>query len=76
MSAPPMKWKKGQQAELAARCKISRQYLNDVIRGRRRASAPAARNIERESSKMEGIYLSRLDVIYPEESTNPLITAL
>lgn len=70
-------WEPGEQAELARRCGISRQWINDLIHGRANAHASPdlARTIEKEATKM-GLALSRTDVLYPEESTNPLIKAI
>lgn len=67
------KWKRGQKAELARRCGISPTHLGDILAGRKQASASLARVIEDESAYIEGIRLSRTDVLYPLESNNPLV---
>jgi len=65
-------WQHGQKTELAKRCGISLQYLSDILYGRKRALPELAESIERSAVRM-GIELSRLDVMYPNESRNPLI---
>jgi len=65
-------WAHGEKAELARRCKIGQNNLNDLISGRRGISAELAANIETEAQGM-GLALSRLDLLYPHESTNPLL---
>jgi DNA-binding XRE family transcriptional regulator len=69
-----MQWERGQKSRLAERVGVSRQNLCEIIKGRRGATTDLAILIERESAKM-GIPISRLDVLYPKESTNPLIEA-
>jgi transcriptional regulator with XRE-family HTH domain len=65
-------WQHGQKTELAARCGMSLSQLSDILHGRKRATPEAARVIEFQSKGM-GLPLSRLDVMYPNESKNPLM---
>lgn len=65
-------WQHGQKTELAAHCGVSVQYLSDILHGRKRALPELAERIEQQARRM-GIALSRLDVMYPHKSNNPLI---
>ena len=65
-------WQRGQKSQLAKAVGISLQYLCDIPSGRKRALPELARRIETESSKL-GLEIHRLDVLYPEETLNPLI---
>lgn len=55
------------QAELAREAKCSRQYLNDVLAGRRKVSADRAAELEMFCAKC-GIGLTKVDWLYPRES--------
>ena len=65
-------WKYGQKSELARRSGVQKSYLCDILKGRQRATPENAVTISNEAHKM-GLALDRLDLIYPHESTNPLI---
>lgn len=65
-------WTHGEKSILARACGISPQYLSDILSARKRALPELAEKIEAESRKM-GLYISRNDVMYPHQSTNPLI---
>ena len=65
-------WKRGQKAELARRSGMAKSYLCDILKGRKRATPENAARISNEAHRM-GLALDRMDLIYPYESTNPLI---
>jgi len=65
-------WKHGQKAELARAAGVSPAYLGDILKGRRRATPENAILLSNAAREM-GLSLDRLDLIYPHESTNPLI---
>lgn len=68
------KWKHGQKKQLADLCGISKSYMSDVLHGRHRATPELAKKIE-ESATQLGLQISRFDVMYPNESINPLIAS-
>ena len=65
-------WRRGEKVALAARCKITPQHLSDLLCGRKRAKPETAESIE-EVARAMGLHLSRNDVMYPHDSTNPLM---
>jgi len=67
-----LEWLPGYKTELAKRSGVSLSYLCDVLRGRKRATPENATRIAAEAQSM-GLMLERLDLLYPHESTNPLI---
>jgi len=70
-----LSWERGEKTALAERCNLSPSYLSDILSGRKRASHDAAARISREAEAM-GLHISRLDVLYPHESRNPLISTI
>jgi len=66
-------WAKGEKAELARRCNISQQYLTDILRGRKQSRASALAAVIAAQAQEMGLALSRLDVLYPDESISPLL---
>ena len=69
-----MPWILGQKAELARQCSVSAQYLGDILAKRKRALPELAAKIET-AAKAMGLEISRIDVMYPEETENPLLGA-
>lgn len=67
-------WERGLQSQLATAAAISFSYMCDILHRRKRASPEVARTIEREAKKL-GIPLTRIDLLYPEESTSPAFHA-
>ena len=67
-------WERGLQSKLAANSQVSFSYMCDLLHRRKRASPEVARTIEREARKL-GIPLTRIDLLYPEESTSPAFHA-
>ena len=65
-------WGHGQKAELARRCDITPQYLNDLIHGRKSATPERARQLTAQADEM-GLAFTRADFLYPRESRNPLM---
>ena len=68
-------WERGDKVKLARNCNLSKSYICDVLKGRKRATPENATTIANEARKM-GKILDRLDLIYPQESTNPLIECI
>lgn len=66
-------WYFGERKRFAHSCGISQQYLNDIIHGRKRALPELAAEMERVAAEY-GLALTRMDVMYPNESKSPLIT--
>lgn len=64
-------WKRGEQSELARRSGISRQYLCHLLHRRKRVTPERATTLEAEARGM-GLRLTRMDLMYPGESSNPL----
>jgi transcriptional regulator with XRE-family HTH domain len=65
-------WKRGDKAELARRCGISRQHLCDILQGRRRAiNVDLAENLLVNADYM-GYQTSIFDWAFPSKSDNPL----
>jgi hypothetical protein len=67
-------WKYGDKRKLAALAEISPQYLSDILCGRKSATTSLAPRITAGAEQL-GYHLTLLDVLYPEDSTNPLIGA-
>ena len=67
-------WQRGDKAQLAKLADISQPYLQDILTGRRGVSASMAAKIECCAHQLS-IGLSRVDLLYPVESTNPLMEA-
>jgi len=65
-------WDRGEKTALAKRCDMSPQYLGDILAARKRAYPELAAKIESEAKKM-GLFITRMDLMYPGESTNPLL---
>ena len=65
-------WRVGDLAAITSGAGIGRGTVINILTGRVRASADMAERIEYAAS-MRGIDISRLDVLYPEDSTNPLV---
>lgn len=64
-----LKWKRGEKAKLARAIGISRSHLTDILHARKSAGRVLAVKIERASLGR----ITRLDVLYPRESLNPLL---
>lgn len=62
-------WRRGERSALARKLNISPSYLCDILHGRKHAPPSLAKRIEAATCGR----LSRLDVIYPNESLNPLV---
>ena len=73
MSTLRTTWTYGEKSELARRVGIPPAYLGSILHGRQRATPERAAQIEDHALTM-GLHLTRLDVMYPTESANPLIT--
>lgn len=65
-------WKRGEKSALAASCGMSRPYLSGILNGTRKVSPAMADTIAKKAAEM-GLDLIRIDLLYPEESTNPLL---
>ncbi len=72
MSGLRTKWERGEKVALAARADISPQYLSDLLCGRKRALPELGKVIEEKAREM-GLYLSKIDLMFPHESSNPLM---
>lgn len=68
-------WRHGNRAELASNAGISRHRLSDILAGRHRPSPDLAERIEIEAAAL-GLDLSRFDLLYPQDSDNPLMNLL
>lgn len=62
-------WRRGEKTALAKKLGISPSYLSDILHGRKSATTELATRIETASAGR----LTRLDVLYPRESLNPLV---
>jgi len=67
-------WQYGEKTILAKRCDISPQYFSDLLCGRRRTLPELGKTIEKNAADM-GIHLSMVDMMFPHESSNPLLNA-
>lgn len=67
-------WERGQQSALALAAGISFSYMCDLLHRRKRASPEIAARIETEAEKL-GVPITRLDLLYPEESKSPAFRA-
>ena len=63
-------WEWGQKAKLAKLAGISRQYLNNILAGRR-CDRELARTLE-EQGRTISIFISRYDWMESDTTTNPL----
>lgn len=70
-----MQWTHGQKTELAKRAGVPISYLSDILYRRKPASKDSAARLEEEALKM-GLVLTRLDLLYPLETQNPLFGPL
>jgi len=67
-----LKWNHGDKRRLAEKVGIPLTHLSDILHQRKGASPALAKRIS-EASHAMGVPLSRLDLLYPEESCNPLM---
>lgn len=67
-------WEEGDKAKLARLADISPQYLNDILHARCAAGKETAINLVDAAAQLN-YKISLLDVLYPEDSANPLIGA-
>lgn len=67
-----IEWPRGLQAEMARAVEVSPQHICDIFARRKRASVPLAAKIEA-FAKENALPITRLDVLYPGESTCPLM---
>ena len=74
MTDKRLEWKWGEKTLLANRSGISPQYLSDILAGRKGAHPELAIRIE-DAARDMGLYISRMDVVFPKESSNPLMNA-
>jgi len=63
-------WKYGDKQEVAHQAGITPQRLSAILRGTSRPSPELAARIEVAAAQF-GITLTRLDLLYPQESANP-----
>lgn len=66
-------WPYGAKSELARRAGIHPQNLSDIIHGRRRANVALAVTLARCCRDLGLPATDRLDWLYPEERSNPLV---
>lgn len=64
-------WARGDQAKLAKNAGITRQKLNDFLKGRRTPSPECAERLEAEASAL-GYTIYLTDWLFPLRTTNPL----
>ena len=67
-----VRWKHGQQAQLAREAGISPSYLCDILHRRRKPGGEKLRRLLDACRKLD-IPLTASDLIWPEESKNPLM---
>ena len=65
-------WSYGQKAELARRTGIAPSYLTAILKGSVPVNAKLAKKLSKEAKGL-GLKLSRDDLLYPDESENPLL---
>ena len=65
-------WEYGEKQVLCAKAGISASLLSDFLCGRRRATPEMAEKIEEIANGM-GVYITRLDLMYPHQSKSPLM---
>ncbi len=65
-------WEAGDKLNIAKLAEISPGHLSDILHGRRTPSADMASKVAEAASAL-GIKLSRGDLLYRSESTNPLV---
>lgn len=65
-------WKRGEQAELAARAEISAAYVCDILKGRKAPRLAVAKRLAAACEEMD-IPLELSDWIDPASSTSPLL---
>lgn len=65
-------WKPGQKAELCQRAGCDRSLLSNTLAGRRSMSPKMADRVASQA-KIMGLSLTRDDLLYPQESKNPLL---
>jgi transcriptional regulator with XRE-family HTH domain len=66
-------WQWGQQAELARRAGISRQYLSDILNCRKRALPELARELEAAAKSM-GLSIDKVYFMYPQDGPERIFT--
>lgn len=66
-------WQWGQQAELARRAGISRQYLSDILNCRKRALPELAQKLEEEAKSM-GLAIDKVYFMYPQDGPERIFT--
>lgn len=71
MSTMKTEWVRGDKAELARRCGVSRFHLTNILKRRKRAAWATAMTLETEARGM-GYYLPSFDLMCPANTTNPL----
>lgn len=67
-----VKWDHGDKAEIARRARMSASFVTQVFKGKRSVTPASADKISK-AAKKTGLKISREDLLYPEESKNPLI---
>ena len=67
-------WDRGQQARLAKESRVSAAYLCDILHRRKTARPEIAARIAEHANRL-GIPLTRIDLLYPQESTSPAFHA-
>ncbi len=65
-------WSHGEKAELARRVGVSPGYISDLLHGVKRALPERAEEIAAHAQAM-GLQLNRDDLMFPEQSKNPLM---
>lgn len=65
-------WYRGEQAMFARTVGVSDQYLCDILHCRKRALPELAKKIEA-LAEQQGLALTANDLMFPHDSTSPLI---
>lgn len=67
-----LKWTRGDKSALAKRAKVHKQYLSDILGGRIQCGRKVAEKLSTAAMDM-GLYLTEQDLMFPDESKNPLL---